>query len=207
MRLLRTAIAAVLLVLSGQALADDPKTYKLTIGDVSVEINPGETVDLTLPGGQKTTVTLALNEFTAYSGKIFSFVHPTSVAVAKTDLGDGIFQHLMASATGTLVIVQEYDAMNPVALNQLMIQELTKESVQAGAEMSQEPTTRTLADGKQLSGLKATVTSRTEKAYFEVLSYGVTDRGVVLVTRIDDENTASEGSLLAKFWETLQIKL
>jgi hypothetical protein len=207
MRLLRTAIAAVLLVLSGQALADDPKTYKLTIGGVSVEINPGETVDLTLPGGQKTTVTLALNEFTAYSGKIFSFVHPTSVAVAKTDLGDGIFQHLMASATGTLVIVQEYDAMNPVALNQLMIQELTKESVQAGAEMSQEPTTRTLADGKQLSGLKATVTSRTEKAYFEVLSYGVTDRGVVLVTRIDDENTASEGSLLAKFWETLQIKL
>jgi len=207
MRLLRTAIVTAALVLSGQGLADDPKTYRLTIGDVSVEINPGETVDVTLPGGQKTTATLQVNEFATHSGKIFSFVHPTSVAVAKSDLGDGIFQHLMASATGTLVIVQEYDAMNPVFLNQLMLQELTKESVQAGAELSQEPTTRTLADGKVLSGLKATVTSRTEKAYFEVLSYGVTDRGVVLVTRIDEENTASEGSLLAKFWETLQIKL
>jgi hypothetical protein len=207
MRLGRTALVAALMALPGSAFAEDPKTYKLTIGGYSVEINPGETVDVTLPGGQRTTVTLQLNEFASYSGGIFSFVHPTSVGVAKTDLGDSVIQHLMASATGTLVIVQEYGSMNPVALNQLMLQELTKESVQAGGELAQEETTRTLADGKVLTGLKATVTSRTEKAYYEVLGFGTTDQGVILVTRIDEEYRASEGSLLQKFWETLKIKL
>jgi hypothetical protein len=207
MRLGRTALVAALMALPGSALADDPKTYKLTVGEVTVEINPGDTVEVTLPGGQQTTVTLQLNEFTTYSGGIFSFVHPTSVAVAKTDLGDSVVQHLMASATGTLVIVQEYGSMNPVALNQLMLQELTKESVQAGGELAQEETTRTLADGKVVTGLKATVTSRTEKASYEVLGFGTTDQGVILITRIDDEYRASEESLLSKFWETLKIKL
>lgn len=46
--------------------------------------------------------------------------------MTKTDLGENITQYLMASALGTIVVVQEYGKMNPVSLNQLMLQEMTR---------------------------------------------------------------------------------
>jgi hypothetical protein len=113
----------------------------------------------------------------------------------------------MASALGTLVIVQEYGSINPVSLNQLMLQELTRESIQAGAEMTQQPATRKLADGRELTGLRATVKTRTDATDFEIMSFGSVDQGLVLVTRIDQENAPAEGAILDKFWETLKIKL
>src|SRR5690349_10413959 len=97
--------AAMLAVVPTIAPADSPKTYKLTIGDVTIDIDPGETLDVTMPDGKQTKVTLALNEFATYSGEMFSFVHPTNVAVTKTELDPHIHQYLMASALGTLIII------------------------------------------------------------------------------------------------------
>ncbi|WP_245475209.1 MULTISPECIES: hypothetical protein [unclassified Mesorhizobium] len=97
---------------------------------------------MTLPGGKRARVRLNRNDFDTFSGGRFSFVHPSSISVSKTDLGESITQYLAASALGTVVVVQEYGKMNPVSLNQLMLQEMTKESVQAGGTLIQEPTTR-----------------------------------------------------------------
>lgn len=200
-----TAIIALLAVAVANG-AEQQKTYKLTIGDTSVEINPGESLDVTLPDGNTTKVTLELNAFATYSGATFSFVHPTNIAVTKTALDTDISQHLVASALGTIVIVQEYSSMNPAKLNDLMLQELTKESVQAGGELTQEAATRKLADGKELAGVKATVKTRTDESNYEVFSFGADDQGLVLVTRIDRENVPAEGALIDKFWESLTIK-
>ncbi|RUU49907.1 hypothetical protein, partial [Mesorhizobium sp. M2C.T.Ca.TU.002.02.1.1] len=160
LRLAAAALAAIMLC-SGPARAEDPKAFKLTIDGVSVDIDPGEDVDVSLPGGKTSKVRLEHNDFATFSGGTFSFVHPSTNSVTKTDLGDGIAQYLMASALGTLVVVQKYDKMNPVSLNQLMLQEMTKETVQAGGQLTQQPTTRKLADGKELTGLKAIVKTRT----------------------------------------------
>lgn len=202
-----TAIVAAMLALPSLGLAQEQKTYRLTIGETAVDINPGESLDVAMPDGKTVKVTLALNEFAAYSSALFSFVHPTSMAIAKTEIDKDIDQHIMASALGTLVIVQEYSSMNPVTLNELMLQELTKESVQAGGELSREPATRKLSDGKELTGLKATVKMRSDEARFEVFSFGTTDQGLVLVTRIDAENVPVDGAMIDKFWESLKIKL
>lgn len=199
------AVIIALLTITPSNGAEQQKTYKLTIGDTSVEINPGESLDVTLPDGRTTKVTLELNAFATYSGATFSFVHPTNVSVAKSQLDTDISQHLAATALGTIVIVQEYSSMNPTKLNDLMLQELTKESVQAGGELTQEAATRKLSDGKELAGLKATVRTRTEESHYEVFSFGADDQGLVLVTRIDRDNIAAEGALIDKFWESLTI--
>jgi hypothetical protein len=203
----RMAIVVAVLAVPGWVLAQDQKTYRLTIGDMAVEIDPGETLDVTMPDGKQTKVTLAANEFATYAGNMFSYVHPTGVAITKTELEKTINQYLMASALGTLVIVQEYAAINPVSLNQLMLQELTKESVQAGAELTQQPTTRKLADGRELTGLRATVKTRTDATDFEILSFGLVDQGVLMVTRVGQDSAASERAIIDKFWESLKIKL
>jgi hypothetical protein len=199
--------AAMLAVVPTIAPADSPKTYKLTIGDVTIDIDPGETLDVTMPDGKQTKVTLALNEFATYSGEMFSFVHPTNVAVTKTELDPHIHQYLMASALGTLIIIQEYRTMNPTSLAQLMLEELTKETVQAGGERSQEPATKTLADGKQLSGLTAKVKTKADTTDFEILGYGTSDQGVLVVTRVDESNAGKERGMIDKFWESLKLKM
>ena len=207
MRIGRTFLAAALVVLPGKSPAEEQKTYKLTIGEVAVDINSGESLDVAMPDGRTVKVMLELNAFATYSGGLFSFVHPTDIAVTKTELDKTIQQHLMVSALGTLVIVQEYSSINPVLLNDLMLQEVTRESVQAGAELKKEAATRNLADGKELAGLKATVKTRAEEIAFEVFSFGATDQGVVPVTRIDRQNAPAEGVLIDRFWESLKIKL
>jgi len=94
-----------------------------------------------------------------------------------------------------------------VSLNQLMLQEMTRESVQAGAELTQQPTTRKLADGKELTGIRAEVKTRTETAYFEIVGYGLADQGLLFVTRVGSGDVATEQPLIDKFWESLKLKM
>ncbi|WP_434723691.1 hypothetical protein [Mesorhizobium sp. RIZ17] len=204
---LAAAVLAVIVLCTGPTRADDPKAFKLTIDGVTVDIDPGEDIDVTLPGGKTSKVRIDHNDFATFSGGTFSFVHPSTNSVTKTDLGEGIAQYLMASALGTLVVVQKYDKMNPVSLNQLMLQEMTKETVQAGGQLTQRATTRKLADGKELTGLKATVKTRTDSADFEIVGFGTVDQGLLFITRIGDQDNATEQPLIDKFWETLKIKL
>ena len=207
MRMVSAAALTLIALCAGPAGAEDLKAFKLTIDGVTVDIDPGEEVDVTLPGGKTSKVRIDHNDFATFSGGTFSFVHPSGNSVTKTDLGDGIAQYLMASALGTLVVVQKYDKMNPVSLNQLMLQEMTKETVQAGGQLTQQPTTRKLADGKELNGLKATVKTRTDSADFEIVGFGTADQGLLFITRIGDQDNATEQPLIDKFWETLKIKL
>ncbi|MDX8468637.1 hypothetical protein RFM26_23305 [Mesorhizobium sp. VK23B] len=206
MRFAAAALTTAMLCF-GLARAEDLKAFKLTIDGAAVDIDPGEDTSVTLPGGKTAKVRLERNDFATFSGGTFSFVHPSGISVTKTDLGDSITQYLAASALGTIVVVQEYGKMNPVSLNQLMLQEMTKESVQAGATLKQEPTTRKLADGRQLTGIKATVKTRTDKADFEIVGFGLADQGLLFITRIGDQDTATEQPMIDKFWETLKVKL
>lgn len=58
--------------------------------------DPGEDADVTLPGGKRARVRLDRNDFATFSGGRFSFVHPSSISVTKTDLGESITQYLAA---------------------------------------------------------------------------------------------------------------
>ncbi|TSE02483.1 hypothetical protein C1D09_029775 [Mesorhizobium intechi] len=207
MRMVSAAALILIALCAGPAGAKDLKAFKLTIDGVAVDIDPGESAEVTLPGGKKSKVTLERNDFATFSGDRFSFVHPSDVSVTKTDLGENITQYLMASALGTIIVVQEYGKINPVSLNQLMLQEMTRESVQAGAELTQQPTTRKLADGKELTGIRAEVKTRTDTAYFEIVGYGRADQGLLFVTRVGSDDLATEQPLIDKFWESLKVKM
>ena len=203
---LKICLLVAALLLPAAATAQETKAYKLQFGDVSIEINPGETLDVTLPDGSKTKVTLTRNAFATYSAAAFSFVHPSDVSVTLSDLGDGIIQHLMATAVGTIVIVQAYSTLDPTSLNQLMLQEMTKEAVAAGAEVTQQPATRQTPGGKTLNGLTATEAGKNDTADYEILAYGNSGADVQAITRIDQENATQDGPMLAKFWESFELK-
>jgi hypothetical protein len=197
------SVLAAFSLSSSFAAAQEQKSFRLDIGAASVELDPGETVEVTLPDGSKANVKLTRNAFTTYEAGAFSFVHPSDVSVTKSDLGDGVIQHLMASAIGTIAIVQQYDKVNPALLTEFMLGELTREAIAAGAKVEKAPHSRDA--GKKLEGLKATESGSADRVEYEVLAYGSGTRGVLIVTSIDEENREADGQMLEKFWETLRI--
>lgn len=200
--LLPLALAAWLL--PGVAAAQD-KTFTLTIGGTPVGIEVGETVTVTLPDGSTTEASLTRNPFSSYRSDQFQFVHPSEFSVTKSDVGDGIVQHLLASALGTIVIVQEYRDIDPSSLVPLMLQEMTKDGVAAGATVSQQPATRLVPDGVTMSGVTATETGKSDVADYEILGHGKDGAGLLVITRVDRDNAAQDRTLIDKFWESFRL--
>lgn len=205
-------LARTTLILSWLALFASPvlaqnseKAFRLTIGEQGVDIDAGETVDITLPDGSKVNAKLERNDFATFAADRFSFMHASEISVSQSDLGDGVVQYLMATAIGSMVIIQTYDGLNPAGLTGLMLNELTEDDAAVGAKIDQTPTTRKVGD-KVLEGLKATKTLKDEVSNYEILAYSAGDSGVIFITGLDRDNEAEDAPKIAKFWETLKLK-
>ncbi|RFC67523.1 MULTISPECIES: hypothetical protein [Mesorhizobium] len=203
------ALIALLFGTGGLALSSTSavttKAFRLKLGEQSIDIDVGERAEITLPDGSKVRVELTRNEFATYSGEGFTFVHPSDVSVTRSDLGDGVVQHLMTTALGTMVIVQTYDGLDPSTLNEMMLKELTGDAVAAGAKLERKDAKRDVS-GKTLSGIVATETLRRDTVDYEIESYGKDDAGVIVITRMDRENAAQDSAKIAKFWETFRLQ-
>jgi len=58
MRIVSAAALTLIALCAGPAGAEDLKAFKLTIDGVTVDIDPGESANVTLTGGKKSKVTL-----------------------------------------------------------------------------------------------------------------------------------------------------
>lgn len=180
--------------------------FTVTIDGTDIAIDPGETVQATMKDGRTVTVGLTRNPFAKWSDPMLSFDYPSNLTVATQKLSDNITQHLLATAVGTMIIVQEYSGVDPTTLREFMMGELTREDVQIGAELVQSETVRTLNSGMTLKGLEAVVKSGVEVKTVDVLTFGRDRQGVVLVTIILDERRPTDQAFIDKFWSTLVLK-
>jgi nitrogen regulatory protein PII-like uncharacterized protein len=137
---------------------------------------------------------------------MLSFQHKSALTVSTTKVDESIDQILAVTALGTGFIIQEYNGMDPSSLNELMLQELTKEDLSYGYEMAEEPYTKTLKGGHELKGVKATLTYNTEEKYYTITSYGERDKGVLVITMMDKEYAEKEGAVIDLLWESLALR-
>ena len=196
------AVAAGLIC--GQASAGD---YVLTIDGTQYELDLGRQATIKLPDGRTLGVTLDKKVIVSFKSEHFSFEHPSQFAPSQTDLGDGISQTMMASALGTVVIVQEYTTMNPSGLIDVVLNELTKEEVQYGYELSKSPSARKLASGAQLKGKVAVSKYKGEEYTRHVLGYESRDAGLLIITQVEKHAPPEDLAMLETFWKSLQISM
>jgi hypothetical protein len=205
---IRFALCAIPLLVSS-ALAEDAETtrdFTITIDGTNVAINPGETVQVRLKDGRTVPVGLIRNPIARWSDAMLSFDYPSGLTVATQKLSENVTQHVLASAVGTVVIVQEYIGVDPTELKQFMINELTKDDVQIGSALTQSELTKTLNSGLRLQGIEGVLKSNIEVKTFDVLSYGKNRQGVLLVTIITDDRRPTDQAFIDKFWSTLILK-
>ena len=185
---------------------DDPRGYTITVDGVSAQANPGETVEITLKDGRTVRASIKANPFVRWSDSMLAFDHPSKLSVATHKLSGSIVQRMMASAIGTVIIIQEYSTLDPSSLKQLMMDELTKTDVKAGAEFAQSNVTKKLVSGAELSGLKGRLKFRKETKTIEVFSYAADGQGILLMTMISDDHRDTDQSIVDMFWDTLTLK-
>ena len=181
--------------------------YILTIDDKKYEIDLDQPVRVELSGGKNVRLSLEKKEIVSFNTANFSFDHPSEVTPSRTDLGDGLYQTMMATPLGTLVLVQEYTTMDPGGLVDMMINELTKEEKQYGYTITNSPSEIRLGSKKILTGKKSVATFREEKMTRHVLCYSIRDAGIMVITQVDEGAPKKDKSMVDTFWNTLEVSI
>lgn len=191
---------------NGVFAGEEYKNYEITIDEKAYDLNLNEEIQVMDKSGKTVNIVLRKKPYIEYSDQIVSFQHKSELSVSSQDLGSGIKQLMFVTATGTVIMIQEYSNMNPSMLVPMMLKEITKEQVDYGYKMTQDKVTRKLNSGIILKGMKATLKYKGEERYWEILSYGKRDIGILVITQIDKEYIKTEKEIHSHFWNTLKLK-
>jgi len=179
--------------------------YTLTIDGKAFDLDLDREQAIKLSAKQELRVTLSLFAIVTFTTENISFDHPGTLAPSRTDLGDGVFQTMLASPRGTLVMVQEFTSVDPSPFIDLMLGELTKEELQAGYKVTTSAATQKLAGGEILNGKLSVSVSEDDEYTRQVLSYGGKESGVMIVTQIEAGSSDADKAMIDIFWQSLKV--
>ena len=108
--------------------------YTLTLDGKNHDIELGTEQTIIQPDGTKLQLKLEKKAFVTFTVSGVSFEHPGNLTVASQEIDPGIMQHLLATATGSLILVQTYDDLDATSLVDLMTGKMTDDDVAAGAK-------------------------------------------------------------------------
>lgn len=197
---------ALALAVCTAAFAQGSANYQITINGQTSDVALDGEYTFTTPGGEKITYVIKKKDIVTFEDEMVSFQHSGALTVSTTKIDEGIEQVLAVTPLGTGYIIQEYDGMDPSTLNDLMLQELTKEDVSYGYELSKEEYAKVLKSGQTLKGIKATLKYKDEEKYYTITSHGARDKGVLVITMIDKEYQEKESPVIDLLWESLALK-
>lgn len=181
--------------------------------DYTIKIN-GKVHDLTLEKEYQITVDgkpvkfkVHAKDTITYNDILFSFKHSKDYKVSKSIIDTGIDQQMIMTAEGTGVAIQQYTSLNPTMLNEIMLTEITKESLSYGYTFERMDYERKLVSGQEVTVNKAVLKYKDDTNIFEVASIGNKDEGIIIITMKMDDNLSSEGQkIIDLMWDTLVYK-
>lgn len=201
------AASLILAALATPALAaDTAKNFVVTIDGQDYEINPGDNLSVKSKAGKALKIALKRKEFAIFETGLVKFEYRGDLSVASTSIDPNIRQHLVASALGTLLIIQQYDKINPGMLTDFMLKQMTDGDVAAAARLDSVPFTLTLADGTVMKGVKASVKSDKDDVSLQVLAADTGAGGVMAISRINNDMGKDEQPIVDRFWKSLSLK-
>jgi len=186
--------------------AQDEGNYIITIGDETINYKMGEELEYDVRKKGPLKITVKQKEVLNYSDGIVSFNHNIHFPVSETILDEGIKQILAMSSTGTGVIIQEYEGYNPELMIDLMLNEITKESIDYGYKESVSPIEIITSDNKVMKGKKSILTYQGSADEWIVVAYGEKDKGVLVMTMLMDATGINvEANFIEDFFKSLKI--
>lgn len=157
--------------------------------------------------GQSVKFKIYAKDTITYNGTLFTFKHSKDYKVVKSIIDIGIDQQMIMTAEGTGLAVQQYTNINPTMLNEIMLAEITKESLNYGFKLERQDYERQLVSGQEIIVNKAILKYKDETNIFEVASIEGKDEGIIVITMKMDDNANGNGQKIIDFmWNTLEYK-
>lgn len=195
-------VASFLLALGAKAQND----FSLTIDGKTIELGTDKPGTINL-GGKNYSLILKQKDTLTFVNSLYTFNYLKEFKVNKKELGNDIDQVMLMTAEGSGVLIQQYKTMSPTALNELMLSELTKESISYGYTMERKDYDRTLASGQKVRVCRAELTYKDDKNIYEIATWGGKDEGILMMSMVMDEELGSQGRrIIDLMWNTLRIK-
>ena len=179
--------------------------YQLIINDTEMEISLDKEYEIEVDG-KTVQFKLLAKDTLSYVDDLFSFHYPSEYRVSQIDIDDEIEQIIIMTAEGSGILIQKYSTFDPTVLNELMLSEITKESLNYGFEMNREDYSRELKSGQTVNVDKAVLTYKNEQNIYEVASLGKKDEGIMVMTMMMDEELSEQGKkIIEMMWNSLEF--
>ncbi|WP_250434777.1 hypothetical protein [Hanstruepera flava] len=182
------------------------KDFILTIGDESHEIALDENNEFKV-NGKTITISVREKDTLVYEDSFYNFKYIKDYSISKTVLEEGIEQIMIMTASGSGVLIQKYEAFDPTMLQEMMLNEVTKESISYGYTMKRQDYERTLVSGHKLEVLKSVLEYKGEIETYEITALGGKDEGILIMTMNMNDEIDPEGvEMINLMWNSLHIK-
>ena len=177
--------------------------YKIQINDTIIEISLDTEYNFSLDKKQF-SFKITSKDTLFFKDDLFSFHYTKDHKVSHLIIEEGLEQIMLMTAEGSGLLIQKYSNINPSFLNEMMLSEVTKESLSYGYKMERENYTRKLKSGQKLDVDKAILTYKDETSIYEVASIGKKDEGILIMSMITIDEMSKEGrQIIDMMWDTL----
>jgi len=180
--------------------------YIIHFNDTSILVALDKQYSL-MVNGKQLDFKVAQKDTLTYTDNLYSFQYLKGFKVSTSKLDVGIEQLSLLTAEGSGLLIQRYESINPTSLNELMLSELTKESISYGYESKRTSYKKVLKSGHEIEITKAVLRYKDEVNIYEIASIGKKDAGIMIVTIRMDENDNSQGqNLIDLMWKSIKPK-
>jgi len=183
-----------------------PENHTITINGETFEYTLG--TQFNYESKKKGTINIRVDQkpMQTYNDGIIQFQYGINFPVSETLLDEGVKQISSISSSGLGVFIQEYESIDPSLMLDLMLNEVTKESVEYGYSQTVTPVEIISKNGKKLTGKKAILEYQGMTDEWTVVTYSWKDAGVLIVSMATDvDNTNKSSDYINSFFNSLEI--
>ncbi len=206
MRFFSILFCIFLFVIPSHAETNADADYVLTIDGVDYPFALGTETKIKLKSGAEVPVTLKKNAFGKFATGDLSFEFPGQFSVASSKIDDDITQHIVVTATGTLMLVQNYKGGIPSGLLDVMFDEMVEEPKAMGLDIERTDITRKIADQAELEGVRAHYKGGGDDVTIDIVLAEAGDDGFMILTMYDELSEPNEKPIIERFWGSVAVK-
>ena len=166
--------------------------YHLILGNDTLNITTDQIYIHKMASGEEVMLRLIKQQVQTFKGTMINFDYPSDYTISKTDLGEGVQQIALLTADGNGYFIQEYATIDPSSLVNMMMTELTKESIDYGYKYSEETFEQRFHNNKLLIGRRRTLENQGVQETYTVSTYGENGRGILITTLTNNSGNKEE---------------
>jgi hypothetical protein len=188
------------------AEAGSNEDYVLTIDGIDYPLALGTQSTVKLKSGAEVPVTLKKNAFGRFVTGDLSFEFPGQYTVASTVIDEDITQHIVVTAIGTMMLVQNYKGGIPDGLLDVMFDEMVEEPKAMGLSIDRTDITRKIAGQAELKGVRAHYKGNGDDVTIDMVLAEANEDGFMILTMSDALSEPNERPIIERFWESVAVK-